>query len=301
MPGENLPLWQDLTTSDVTALAAGDPVVILPFAAVEQHGPHLPLSTDLVIAEGILEEAFRQLPADCLARVLPTQAVGASFEHQDLPGTLSLPAHLLEELVAGVGASLARDGVRRVLIFNSHGGNRGVVDSAALRLRRDHGLLIVKVYYPRFGLPTGVYLPPVELRHGLHGGAVETAMMLHLRPDLVRMEVARAFPSLGEELEAPGSGQAKGSDAAALLGPESAASFAWLAQDLNVSGVVGDPTLAHAAMGARLVTHFGEALARVIQETRAFPLERLRPGSGLRAGSHLRPGSTPRHEPGDEG
>ena len=279
MPNAGPPLWQDLTSSDVSVLVAGDPVVILPLTAVEQHGPHLPLSTDLVIAEGILSEAFRRLPADYPARVVPAQVVGASSEHLDFPGTLSVPGDLLEKQVAAIGASVARAGVRRILIFNSHGGNRGVMDSAALQLRRSHGLLVVKVYYPRLGVPAKVHLPPIELRHGLHGGALETAMMLHLRPDLVRMESAGPSPSRGEELEKPGEGVPP------LLGPESTASFAWLAQDLNPSGVVGDPTLAHADMGAHLIAHYGQELARVIQETRAFPLVRLRAGSRLLADS----------------
>lgn len=255
-----------MTTLEAGGLAAADPVAILPLAAIEQHGPHLPLSTDLEIGMGILAAAFRRLPQGFPAWALPPQAVGSSPEHLRFPGTLSLPARPLGEVIFHLGVAVAGSGVRRLVISNSHGGNRAVLESAALRLRRECGLLVVKGSYTRFSRPAGVVFPEEEWRHGFHGGAVETAMMLHLRPDLVRMDHAAHFPSLGEELE----------EAGRRVGPEGEAPFAWLADDLNPTGAVGDPRRADATIGARLVAHYGEVLAEVLQEARAFPLERLR-------------------------
>lgn len=257
--------WQTLTSAGVEELARRDPVVVLPLAAIEQHGPHLPLSTDLEIGRGLLARAFGRLPDDFPARVLPPQAVGSSAEHGRFPGTLSLSPELLGEIVHAHGVALARAGIRRLVLSTSHGGNRSVMDAAALRLRERRGLLVVKADYARFPRPPGIDLPEAEWRHGLHGGAVETSMMLHLRPDLVRRDEIRKAPSLGEELE----------EELLRLSPDGEPSFAWLAEDLHPSGVTGDPRLAGAELGERLVDHYGALLAEVLRDARAFPLDRL--------------------------
>ena len=257
--------WQALTTTEAETIAARDPVVILPLAAIEQHGPHLPLSTDLDIGLGLLNEAFRLLPNDLPAWVLPPQTIGASREHRRFAGTLSLDAELVVELIHQHGTALAACGARRLVLFNTHGGNLRAMDNAALRLRDEHDILVVKASYFTFSRPDDVELPDAEWRHGLHGGAVETAMMLHLRPDLVRSDALRRFPSLGQDLEG----------ALRRVGPENEASFAWIAGDLNPHGVTGDARLADAETGQRLVAHYGRVLREVIHDARAFPLDRL--------------------------
>jgi len=262
---DSIPQWQAMTTDDVRRAAERDPVVILPLAAIEQHGPHLPLSTDLDFGMGLLASAFRHLPDDFPVWVLPMQAVGSSREHVRFPGTLSLDAELLSSVIYQYGVAVARCGIRRLLLSNSHGGNRAALDAAGLRLREERGLLVVKVSYFDLPRPESVDLPDSEWRHGLHAGAVETAMMLHLRPDLVRTGEIRDARTLGEELE----------DIVRRLSPEGAVSFSWLADDLSRSGAVGNALRADAAKGERLVAHYGEALADVIRDVRAFPLERL--------------------------
>jgi creatinine amidohydrolase len=151
------------------------------------------------------------------------------------------------------------------VLSNSHGGNRFAMEEAGLRLRRRHGLLVVKASWFRLGRPDDVDFPEAEWRHGLHGGAVETAMMLWLRPDAVRVERVAEFRSLGQELE----------HTLRRLGPEGEASFSWLAEDLSASGVTGDARLATADAGRRLVRHYGEALADVVRDALDFPLDRL--------------------------
>jgi creatinine amidohydrolase len=257
--------WEELTSGESGRFATSDAVAVLPLAAIEQHGPHLPLSTDLEIGMGILEAAARGLSAGDRVVVLPVQALGTSEEHLRYPGTLSLPPALLQRLLVAVGTNVASAGIRRLVVLNSHGGNRAVLDLAALQLRRELGMLVVKATYPRFSRPDTVDLPETEWRHGIHGGAIETAMMMHLRPDLVHLEAMASFPSLGEELAAEGS----------TLSPEGGASFAWLAGDLHPAGVTGDPRLATAEMGERLVEHYGRTLATVIREAGTFPLSRL--------------------------
>jgi creatinine amidohydrolase len=262
--------WQTLTTADAGAIEVSDPVVVLPVAAIEQHGPHLPLSTDLDIGLGLLSEAFGRIPEDFPAWALPPQAIGCSREHGRFAGTLSVEPEQLSALIEATGEALAQIGVRRLVLCNSHGGNRHALEAAGLRLRDELGMLVVNASWFRFPRPEDVDLPEGEWRHGLHGGAVETAMMMHLRPDLVRTsEVVRA-PSLGEEL----------AETLRRIGPEGAASFSWLAGDLNPDGVVGDATLADADLGAHLVSHYGEVLGEVIEEARAFPIGRLKEEDG---------------------
>jgi creatinine amidohydrolase len=197
--------------------------------------------------------------------VLPPQAVGASDEHLGFAGTLSLSGGVLSDLIQQHGAWLRACGVRRLVVSNSHGGNRHVIDEAALALRRQHGMLVVKANYFLFPRPADVDLPDVEWRHGLHAGAVETAMMMHLRPNAVRTLPERSGPSLGEELEAT----------LEQVAPEGVAPFAWLARDLDATGVAGNPALADEEKGRRLVAHYGKILAEVIRDARAFPLARL--------------------------
>ncbi|MEX0732757.1 MAG: creatininase family protein [Aquisalimonadaceae bacterium] len=258
--------WKDLTTIELADYAARDAVALLPLAAIEQHGPHLPLSTDLDIGNGLIKQAVEYLAEDFPLLVLPPLMIGDSMEHTAFSGTLSLEPETVITVIQQTGAAAARAGIRRLVLFNSHGGNRQVADIAALRLRRDHDLLVVKANYFRFP-PVDVGLGSGELRHGIHGGALETALMLHFRHDAVRMERALAGISLGQALERDNS----------HLGPEGVASFAWMAQDLNVSGVVGDATQATAAMGEKLAAHYAGILAEVLEETLAFDLSALRP------------------------
>jgi creatinine amidohydrolase len=261
--------WDELSPDEAVIAAGRDPVVILPLAATEQHGPHLPLSTDVDIGMGLLAAAFGNLPAGAEVWTLPPVAVGASQEHAHFAGTLSVTTERLAHAIVEEGAALARAGVRRLVLTNSHGGNRYAMDSAGLSLRAEHGLLVVKASYFRFERPTDVSVPESEWRHGLHGGALETAMMMHLKPDLVRADAVADFVSLGADLERT----------LRRLGPEGQASFSWLADDLNPAGVVGDATLATAVMGERLIEHYGRALADVILDARDFPLRRLSSGS----------------------
>lgn len=271
MNTDGLVRWQDMTSPEIRALAPRDPVVVLPLAAIEQHGPHLPLSTDLDIGLGLLDAAAEHLPEGegPSAVVLPPLAIATSMEHTAFPGTLSLDPETALAQIRQLGAAVAGAGFRRLLFCNSHGGNTQLMDLAGLRLRRDHGLLVVKCSYFRLGLPDDLGLPDGELRHGYHGGALETAMMLHLAPERVRMEHRADRVSAGVRLE----------QEMRLVGPEGPAAYAWMTQDLHREGVVGNALLADAALGARLVGHYGAAIATVLRETAAFSLDLLQPGA----------------------
>ncbi|KAA0020700.1 creatininase family protein [Salinicola corii] len=264
--------WQELTTTEMAGLVDAGTVAVLPLAAIEQHGAHLPLSTDLDIGLGLLEAAAARLAPDRNVILLPPLALGSSLEHADFTGTLSLLPETAIAVIEALGEAVSRAGIRRLVLFNSHGGNKAVIDLAALKLRARHAMLVVKANYFRF-TPPAQTLPAEELRHGLHGGALETSMMLHLAPDKVRVARLADAVSEGRIREQAGS----------TLGPEGDAGYAWMAQDLHASGVTGNATLADAETGRRLVDHFGARLAQVIEEAGEFDLDTLRqrhPASG---------------------
>ncbi len=243
---------------------------MLPLGAVEQHGPHLPLNTDTRIAQGLAEEAMQRHRSGCPLLCLPALSIGQGIEHIAHSGTLALEPATFEAVLYDLGASVARAGLRRLVLFSAHGGNLAAVDTAALRLRRDFGLLVVKACYFDFP-PLAGAIPERELREGLHGGALETALMMHFDPAQVDIERLEHHPSI--EFDALADNH--------WLGAETrAARFAWLADDLNPSGVCGDSRLATAALGARLAAHYGGILAAVIEEAAGFPLNRLKsPGA----------------------
>lgn len=259
--------WQDLCTTDFAQLDPDRTVAVLPVSATEQHGPHLPLSTDAVINEGVLRDALARLPDDAAVLVLPSLSVGDSLEHTAFAGTLSVDMASLLGLWQSIGDSVARAGVRKLVIFNSHGGQRAHVDQAALRLRVKHRMLVVRAHSFSLGVPPGLFTAD-EMAHGFHGGALETSLMLHLRPELVRREAMANFPSLGATLAARGG----------MLGAEKPVGLAWMTQDLNEAGVCGDVTQASAEKGQAVLAFMAARLAALLGEVAALPLDVMKPG-----------------------
>ncbi len=262
--------FAELTWPEVEALDRERTVLVLPVSATEQHGPHLPLSVDAEINRGIVAHACQIMPATLMASFLPELVYGRSEEHQAFPGTLTIEPGRLAHVWHDVGRSLARAGLRKLVIFNSHGGQPQIADLAARRMRVERNLLVVQADWWRLAPPAQVLepgeLPEEELRHGIHAGAVETAMMLHLRPDLVRREHFADF-------------RPESADWAARyrhLNALGTTPFAWMAQDLHASGACGNPALATAEMGRRLVAAAAAALVTLLQETQDFPLASLR-------------------------
>lgn len=229
-------------------------MAVIALGAIEQHGPHLPLSTDLDIVNGLLDQALRELADELELLILPPLALGASDEHGAFAGTLSLSAEQMSGQLARIGAAVAQAGIRRLVLVNGHGGNIAWMGPAALDLRRHHDMLVVKASYMSFAAPDHL-LGADELRLGLHGGQAETAMMMYLHPDRVRTHKLARFSSCAERLLPD-----------ALLGPEGEAAWAWMAQDLNGHGVVGDAAAATTELGQQLVHFYAGKLARVLRE-----------------------------------
>ena len=262
--------WQDFTSPQLERYIDNRTVVVGALGAVEQHGPHLPLDTDTVIAEALLEAALSRLPDPLKVVTLPTLAIGASDEHKSFAGTLGFDAVTVAGMLELLGADVVRAGGRRLVWVNGHGGNRAAMDIASLALRRCFGMLAVKCTYTRLGDPPGGDID--ELVRGFHGGWLETALMLHLAPQQVRTDRLADFAAGNLVPGKPGLNEKT------LLGPEGAASFGWLAQDLNAEGVIGNAEIATARQGARLVEFYAERIAGVLAETAQLDIGRFKPG-----------------------
>jgi len=184
--------WIDIHWPDVAAGAPARWIAVLPLAATEQHGPHLPLGTDVMIAQAYLARTRELLPDGLPATFLPVQAVGISTEHIGYPGTLTLPTDVALKTWMALGVSVARAGIKKLVMVTSHGGNSAAMSLVAQDLRAQHGLLAVTTGWSRFGAPDGLFSDE-ELRHGIHGGAVETSIMLARYPETVRKEEIADF------------------------------------------------------------------------------------------------------------
>jgi creatinine amidohydrolase len=249
--------WGDFPT---TAFANIDPeatIAVLPVAAVEQHGPHLPVSTDASIMQSMLETVIPLLPDDLDIRILPIQCVGKSNEHVHAPGTLTLSPLAAIQSWAELGASVSRAGVKKLVMVNSHGGNEEMMGIVTRELRVAFRMLAVKTSWMRFGVPDGMY-PDAENRYGIHGGDVETSLMLHFRPELVDMAKAEDFRSNVEKAEAE----------FALLRHTGTHAFAWIASDLNPHGVVGNAAAATAEKGRLTAAHQAAGFVRLLDDVR---------------------------------
>lgn len=256
--------WNELTTYDFSALSPDKTIAMLPIASTEQHGPHLPIATDVAIANGMLAELRKQRPDDLDILVLPTQEIGKANEHIHGPGTLSLGAELLIPVWTTIGAKVAEAGIRKMVIVNSHGGNVDIMSIVARELRVRHQMAVVSTQWGRFGHPKGL-IGEHETKYGIHGGEVETSLMLHFRPELVRMDKAQNFVSKAEWM----SQQSK------YIQPLPPHSLAWIAHDLNPNGVVGNATLGTAEKGEAICRHQVEGLIELLYDLKHYPLSNL--------------------------
>lgn len=255
--------WADLTTTDFAGLDPATTVAVLPVGATEQHGPHLPLAVDHCLVDGILARALPLLPPEASVLVLPTQAIGYSPEHAQFPGTLTLPIDTVIATWVAIGESVARAGVRKLLLFNGHGGQASVLDIVARELRMRSGLIAYGCSWWNLPLDdANAQFSADEHRFGVHGGEIETSLMLALRPQSVRMAQARDFPSSsrGRAARYP------------VLGNGRSAKLGWAMQDYNAQGAAGNAAAASADKGEKLLAAAGTQLALLLREIAQLPL-----------------------------
>lgn len=261
--------WSEYTWPEAGGAGATDRIAVLPVAAIEQHGPHLPLGTDAMIMEGYLARVYDRLPGDFDVRFLPMLSVGTSNEHIAFPGTLTLQPETLLRVIGDLGDSVARAGCRRLVLLNSHGSNSAVLDIAARELRLRHTMLVATVSWQRFGYPDGLFSAE-ELEHGIHGGDIETSLMLAFRPELVRREAIADFPPASITMTRDNNWLSAGRPVG----------FGWAAQDLSESGAMGDAAQASAEKGDACADYGATAFIELLHDVAGFDLQVLGAGPG---------------------
>ena len=243
----------DLRGPEVIEKISSRSILIQPLGAIEQHGPHLPLSTDSVVATAVAEAAVDQYGDEVDAWLLPTLEYTKSNEHAWSPGTIWLSVTTLLAVLDDIARCVATTPAKRLVFLNGHGGNSALANVANREIRLKHGLMTF-LAHPGVPPDQGGVSPASELGMGVHGGTDETSIMLHLAPELVRMELAeRHVPekiALNQYVRFGGR-----------------VSFGWLSNDFFPDGYIGDPTPATAELGATLfqgaVRGFGEALREI--------------------------------------
>lgn len=253
--------WNELNTYDFAHLSPEKTIAILPLASTEQHGPHLPVATDVAIANGMLDELKTQRPDDLNILVLPTQEIGKANEHVYGPGSLSFGPEILIPAWTAIGTKVAEAGIRKLVMVNSHGGNADIMSIVGRELRVRHQMAVICTHWGRFGHPDGL-ISEHERQFGIHGGEVETSLMLHFRPELVRMENAQNFVSKAESRSK-------------FMQPAPPHVLSWLAHDLNPHGVVGDATKGTAEKGEIICRHQVAGFVELLREFEGFSLDEL--------------------------
>ncbi len=251
-------------TASETIHAEPRSVTVLPLGATEQHGPHLPFETDTIIAEGVAARVASLLPTGLEVHFLPVEPVGYSIEHMDVAGTRTLTFDEAVRRWIGIGEACHRQGCRRFVMLNAHGGNSPLMTIVATELRVRLDMLAVATSWTRFGYPPDL-VPPEEKALGIHGGFIETSVILALRPDLVDMGKARNFTSMQAVYEREFSHLR-------AYGPHA---FGWKMSDLSSEGVVGNAAAATAEAGEMILDHAARGLAELLDDVARFDLSRL--------------------------
>lgn len=240
-------------------------IVVLPLGAHEQHGPHLPFETDTLIADGIVSRLKDALPESLDVTFLPTESVGYSIEHMDVTGTQTLTYGEAIERWLAIAAKLSGQGIGKFVMLNAHGGNSPLMTVVATEARVRFNMLAVATSWTRFGLPDG-FISPEEKAIDIHGGDIETSVMLALHPDRVDMAKAENFPSRQADFAARYKHlRAYGQHA-----------FGWKMSDLNDKGVAGNATKATAEKGEALIAHAVKGLVELLEDVDAFDVDTLR-------------------------
>lgn len=234
-------------------------IAVLPLGAYEQHGPHLPFETDTLIAGGIVSRLKVALPAKLPVTFLSVEAVGYSIEHMDVAGTKTLTFDEAIGRWLGIAERLSGLGIRKFVMLNAHGGNSPLMTIVATEARVRFGMLAVATSWTRFGVPDGL-IAPDDKAIDIHGGDIETSVMLALHPEKVDMSKAANFPSRQSEF-------IKGFKHLRAYGPHA---FGWKMSDLSTQGVAGNAGVATAAKGERLIAHAVQGLVELFEDVDAF-------------------------------
>ena len=239
-------------------------IAVLPLGAYEQHGPHLPFETDALIAGGIVSRLKVALPANLPVTFLAVEPVGYSIEHMDVVGTRTLAFDEAVRRWLGIAEKMNNLGIRKFVMLNAHGGNSPLMTIVATEARVRFDMLAVATSWTRFGVPDGL-ISPDDKAIDIHGGDIETSVMLALHPEKVDMSKAANFPSRQSEF-------IKGFKHLRAYGPHA---FGWKMSDLSARGVAGNAGVATAEKGERLISHSVKGLVELLEDVDRFDVSTL--------------------------
>ncbi|MED3574885.1 creatininase family protein [Cytobacillus praedii] len=258
-------VWEErflprLSSTQIKNLQKKDSLIILPIGAVEQHGPHLPVFTDTILAETVLEESLKYVPIDSNIWFLPSIPYGKSNEHLGRAGTFSLSSSTLQSLILDIGRSLKQSGFRRLLLFNAHGGNNDLLNLIAREVRIETDLMVFRLNVGGLALDEK-FLDEKEKLLGIHGGDYETSLIMASYPNWVREEEFSAeYPRLLQE---------------SMYLRFQKSNFAWTIDDVSVSGILGNAKTASAEKGRRIYEQHGKQVAEMLVEMMNFEIDCL--------------------------
>lgn len=257
--------WNDFSAFEFKNLDPMKTIAILPVAAVEQHGPHLPVGTDTIINQGHLDLLVKRAPANLDIRILPVQAIGKSNEHIWQVGTVSHTANNLIDAWLQVGLEVARSGIKKLVFVNSHGGNVAIIEIVARELRVRADMLAVKTGWGAFGDKS--LFSDIENRYGIHGGDAETSLVMHFRPELINHQHLQNYPSVAPRDE---------QEYKHLRPIGSPTTYAWIASDIHPLGTAGEAHLATPEKGEAYAESAVAGFIEMLREVERYPL----PGIG---------------------
>ncbi|QND48300.1 creatininase family protein [Rhizobium lusitanum] len=240
-------------------------IAVLPLGAHEQHGPHLPFDTDTLIAEGIVSRLKAAVPTDLPITFLGPEPVGYSVEHMDVAGTRTLGFYEAVSRWLGIAENMHRLGIRKFVMLNAHGGNSPLMTIVATEARVRFNMLAVATSWTRFGVPDGLIAPEAKAID-IHGGDIETSVMLALYPEKADMTKAADFPSRQSDF-------VQRFKHLRAYGPHA---FGWKMSDLSAEGVAGNAGAATVEKGEQLIAHAVEGLVELLQDVDAFDVTTLR-------------------------
>lgn len=249
-----------LTRKQVKELPKENALVILSVGAVEQHGDHMPVMTDALIGEATLTQALEQVDLDEQIWMLPPISYGKSNEHLGIPGTISLSASTLSGIVTDIADSLHLSGFRRLLLFNTHGGNKDLLNVVARDIRISTGMMVFQLAPSSLDVASDI-ISAEELKYGIHGGDYETSILMAVKPNWVHEELrVKEMPNMNRY---------------EFLTLENKVRFAWKMNDISVSGIMGDATIATAEKGKIIQKRTSELLARAFIELSRFEINQF--------------------------
>jgi creatinine amidohydrolase len=254
--------FEELTSPEVERLDRDRTVLLLPIGSLEQHGGHMPLGTDTMLANAVCEAAAEQLSPHVL--LLPPLWYGFSPHHMRYAGSVTLGTETLTRLISDIVASLVGHGIRRLVLVNGHGGNSDLVGATVAALGHEHygKARIAGLTYFRLTAQEIASLRKSRTGGTGHAGEFETAMMMHLQPTLVRIDAAvTTYPETGTRYLS--TDLVEGSQVSTYL------DFA----DLSPSGTLGDPTLASPEAGERFFEACSDALATFLRDFARWPIQ----------------------------